>query len=631
MRRAGGGFASGARTMVCLALILLAAVLIGMRPATAAIPSPVFPVAADDVDQHSPAISGQKVVWVEGDDVFYKDRSGANAGANAAIRLTNDPVVQGRPAISGNWVVWEENHTGDWEVHGLDLTLLPTGAPVLVAGGPGDQRNPDVSGDTVVWEDDKAGNWNIYRKNLLDAGEAVAVATGEEDQRSPAISGQKVAWQHHAGPGNSDIYVGDLSSAGSATQVTTEPDWQSAPDISGDTVVWRDEREPGNLDVWAYSLGEKREFKVTQSAADQWSPQISGRIVVWADGRNNPAGSDIYGEDISTNKEFAVTPTPAPQEAPAIDGETVVWEVQRAGSSLGVYDVYGADLNTAPAAPAGLKATPSAGGIKLNWSANGETDLAGYNVYRAASEDGDYTKLNGDTLHTPTSYDDPDAPKGVRFYYRVTAVDRANQESAASRVNAVAPKPTQASLSSSVTSFSYNGGTTTLYGTLASGTEVLEGQTMILEQKPAGESAWRAIGQSITAANGNFSLAGVTVSKSTQYRARFDGTEFLQSATSPTATVNVKILLSIGTSAKTLKLGRGLTIYGMVLPAHTGKVQLLIKHNGGTVDRQFMLLNSSRYGMRYRPLSPGVYYATATFNSSLGQGVTNTARFVVRR
>lgn len=625
-RRAGGGFVPRARTVLCFAVILLSVLLVGLPPAGAAVPSAVFPVAADDVDQTSPAISGGKVAWVENDDIYYRDRS----GANVAVRLTKDLAVQGRPAISGNWVVWEENRSGDWEVYGFDLTTLPTGAPLPIATGVGNQRNPDVGGDTVVWEDDGAGDWNIYGRKL-PGGSVFPVEAGEGDQRSPAISGEKVAWQRNVSPGDSDVYVRDLS-AGATERITTDPDRQVSPDVDGDTVVWRDEREPGNLDIWAYDLGENRGFKVTENTGDQWAPQVSGRIVVWTDGRNNPAGRDIYGEDISTGKEFAITPTSAQQASPAIDGQTVVWEAQRSGASLGVYDIYGADLDIAPAAPTGLKATPSPDGIKLTWTANGEPDLAGYNVYRAASEDGDYTKLNGAAPITPLSFDDPDAPKGVRSYYRVTAVDRPHgSESAAARVSAVAPKPAALFLAASPNSLSYNGGTTTLSGRLTSGVDAQANRAVILEQKPEGTSAWSAVGQSATAANGSFSMAGVKVSKSTQYRARFAGAEDLQAATSPTATVNVKILLSVGTSARVLKLGKRLTIYGMVLPAHTGQVQLTIKHKGATVNRKFTLLNSSRYGMRYRPLSPGVYYVTATFNSSLGQGVTNTARFVVRR
>lgn len=624
----------GSRIVACFALVLLAALLVGPRLADAAVPSAVFPVAADGVDQLSPAISGQKVAWIEGGDVYVKDRSGAEPPA----RLTNDPISQGRPAISGNWVVWEENHAGDWEVYGLDLASLPTGAPVPVATGAGDQRNPDISGDTVVWEDNGGGDWDVLRRDLrgLPGGEVLPVGTGEGDQRSPAISGGKVVWQYHAGPGNSDIYFKDLASAEPASRITTDPDWQSAPDISGDTVVWRDERTPGNLDVYAHDLVENREFKVTESAADQWSPQISGRIVVWADGRNNPAGSDIYGEDISTNKEFAVTPAPAQQESPAIDGETVVWEVQRSGASLGVYDVYGADLDTAPAPPADLKATPSPGGIKLTWTANGEQDLAGYNVYRAASEDGEYTKLNADGLLASPSHDDPDAPKGARSYYRVTAVDGpANQESAAVRVSAVAPKPTAISFAAGPAELPYNGRTTTLYGTLTSGAEALGGRTVILEQRPEGTAGWSVVnnGYQTTAANGRFSLAGVTVSKSTQYRARFISSEAeLQSSISPLAHVNVQMLVFVNTSTKSLLLGKGISIYGMVTPAYTGTVKITIKHKGAVVSKKFALLNSSRYRMAYRPRAVGRYEVVATFGSRPEVvGVTNTTTFRVHR
>ena len=58
------------------------------------------------------------------------------------------------------------------------------------------------------------------------------------------------------------------------------------------------------------------------------------------------------------------------------------------------------------------------------------TDLAGYNVYRASSAGGTYTKLNT-ALLTGTSFNDTAAPEGVASYYQVTAVN------AAGRVGAV--------------------------------------------------------------------------------------------------------------------------------------------------------------------------------------------------
>ena len=40
--------------------------------------------------------------------------------------------------------------------------------------------------------------------------------------------------------------------------------------------------------------------------------------------------------------------------------------------------------------------TLSTRAVTLDWNDNSETDLAGYNVYRASSVSGPYTKLNAD-------------------------------------------------------------------------------------------------------------------------------------------------------------------------------------------------------------------------------------------
>jgi fibronectin type 3 domain-containing protein len=88
----------------------------------------------------------------------------------------------------------------------------------------------------------------------------------------------------------------------------------------------------------------------------------------------------------------------------------------------------GADV--APAAPAGLSATGGYTGNALRWTANTESDLSGYNVYRSASG-GAFVRLNGSLLGLP-SFDDTTAAVGVAYTYRVTAVDRGGLESAAS-------------------------------------------------------------------------------------------------------------------------------------------------------------------------------------------------------
>ena len=96
--------------------------------------------------------------------------------------------------------------------------------------------------------------------------------------------------------------------------------------------------------------------------------------------------------------------------------------------------------DTAPGIPNGFKATASQSGISLAWKANTETDLAGYNVYRSGAPDGTFVKLNN-ALLTGTTYNDTKAPAGKVSYYRLTAVDKAGNESGPATDSAYRPAP----------------------------------------------------------------------------------------------------------------------------------------------------------------------------------------------
>lgn len=92
-----------------------------------------------------------------------------------------------------------------------------------------------------------------------------------------------------------------------------------------------------------------------------------------------------------------------------------------------------------PATPTGLEGTgvpatrQTPAYVELSWAINTEGDLAGYNVYRAEGIDSPGERENKDLLLTPTFRDNSVAP-GRRFYYRVSAVDRAGNESPQSSV-----------------------------------------------------------------------------------------------------------------------------------------------------------------------------------------------------
>ena len=86
-------------------------------------------------------------------------------------------------------------------------------------------------------------------------------------------------------------------------------------------------------------------------------------------------------------------------------------------------------------------ATPGSVLVDLSWSINLETDLAGYRVYRSEQQDTRGALITPDLLLAP-AYRDTSVEPGRRYWYSVTAVDRAGNESdASSAVAADVAKP----------------------------------------------------------------------------------------------------------------------------------------------------------------------------------------------
>jgi len=87
-----------------------------------------------------------------------------------------------------------------------------------------------------------------------------------------------------------------------------------------------------------------------------------------------------------------------------------------------------------PAAPANLEITivpatqQATAYVELSWAINPEGDLAGYTVYRSDAEDAPGDRVSTEILPSPTFRDISVLP-GRRYYYRVSALDRAGNES----------------------------------------------------------------------------------------------------------------------------------------------------------------------------------------------------------
>jgi hypothetical protein len=87
---------------------------------------------------------------------------------------------------------------------------------------------------------------------------------------------------------------------------------------------------------------------------------------------------------------------------------------------------YAPESNLPPETPQNPTATGEFLQIRLEWDDNTEPDLAGYHVYRTDFLDDDFIQINPSIL-TNSTYVDALVVPGVTYYYKMRAVDQADQ------------------------------------------------------------------------------------------------------------------------------------------------------------------------------------------------------------
>lgn len=157
-----------------------------------------------------------------------------------------------------------------------------------------------------------------------------------------------------------------------------------------------------------------------------------------AEAAQNPAEAKL----VAPMALVGVAPSAAYSDAKFEFGHTYIYSV-RSVAQYEAASIESADSALAvvtprdifpPAPPKDLVVIPVTGGpgeptrLELSWAISPETDLAGYNVYRSEQEGVQGERLNRERLLTPT-FRDMSVAAGRRYTYRVTAVDRAGNES----------------------------------------------------------------------------------------------------------------------------------------------------------------------------------------------------------
>ncbi len=111
------------------------------------------------------------------------------------------------------------------------------------------------------------------------------------------------------------------------------------------------------------------------------------------------------------------------------------------GCTTGVKKDPGLTDYEAPTIPQNITGVGKERAILINWSANTETDLVGYRVYRSTNSGGPFTLITTVGTQPAPSFLDDDQQNGLvndqYYFYKVSAFDTQGKESDLSRTNAV--------------------------------------------------------------------------------------------------------------------------------------------------------------------------------------------------
>lgn len=146
------------------------------------------------------------VVWQE-ESGGQRDVVAHDLETGEEVVIAADPDVdEGSPATSGEWVVWEEGSGAATAIRALHVA---TGERRTLVDDGGANLAPRIDGDLVAWESDAAGSFDL-RLHRLSTKETFRLTDHPADQRLGDLRGESVAYTD-ARDGDRDVFVARFS------------------------------------------------------------------------------------------------------------------------------------------------------------------------------------------------------------------------------------------------------------------------------------------------------------------------------------------------------------------------------------------------------------------------------------
>jgi cysteine-rich repeat protein len=290
-------------------------------------------VTDDQVEDKWPAVDGDSIAWVHGQDIYLLQRA-------CGPDLDSDGWPNGEDDCPD---LYDPNQ-GDMDGDGLGDTCdpdddgdgigdysdnCPSQANAeqsdLDADGMGDPCDPDADGDgflAVAYGGDDCNDGDALTFPLWFPQ---VISAGSQENKEPEISEEAVVWEGTLEK-TKQIF---MYRTGTLYQLTATPTNNTRPRIAGTTIVW-EHHDGHDNEIWRSNLLSS--YPVTANAIDDYGPRTDGQVVAWYafDGQDY----EIYKHDGAAT--FQVTLNSRNDYHPRPSGKLIVWR----GFDGNDYEVY---------------------------------------------------------------------------------------------------------------------------------------------------------------------------------------------------------------------------------------------------------------------------------------------------